>query len=77
VVQLSVLKTEAEARSAFRTMQRKYSVLGSFQPLIRKKDQGERGVFYAAQVGPLPREEGNQLCGNLKNFGGSCFIQKN
>jgi SPOR domain len=77
VVQLSVLKTEAEAGSAFRAIQRKYPVLSSYQPLIRKKDRGERGVFYAAQVGPLPREEADQLCGNLKSAGGSCFIQKN
>jgi hypothetical protein len=47
-----------------------------YQALIRKKDQGERGVFYAAQVGPLPREEAEQVCGNLRSAGGSCFVQK-
>jgi cell division septation protein DedD len=52
-------------------------VLGSYQPLIRKKDQGERGVFYAAQVGPLARDEANQLCETLKSAGGSCYIQRN
>jgi cell division septation protein DedD len=77
VVQLSAEKTEAEAQSAFRVTQTKYSVLGSYQPLIRKKDQGERGVFYAAQVGPLARDEANQLCETLKNAGGSCYIQRN
>jgi hypothetical protein len=60
VVQLSAEKTEAEAQSAFRVTQTKYPVLGSYQPLIRKKDQGERGVFYAAQVDPLARDEANQ-----------------
>jgi hypothetical protein len=39
-------------------MQTKYS--GSYQHLIRRKDRGERGVFYAAQVGPLTREEANR-----------------
>jgi cell division septation protein DedD len=77
VVQISAQKTEAEAQSAFRAAQTKYSVLGGYQPLIRKKDQGDRGVFYAAQVGPLVRDEANQLCENLKSAGGSCFIQKN
>jgi hypothetical protein len=77
VVQLSAEKTEAEAQSAFRVTQTKYSVLGSYQPLIRKKDQGERGVFYAAQVGPLARDEANQLCEALKSAGGSCYIQRN
>jgi hypothetical protein len=77
VVQLSAEKTEAEAQSAFRVTQTKYSVLGSYQPLIRKKDQGERGVFYAAQVGPLARDEANQLCETLKSAGGSCYMQRN
>jgi hypothetical protein len=77
VVQLSAQKTEAEAQAAFRAVQTKYSLLGSYQPLIRKKDLGGRGVFYAAQVGPLTRDEAKQLCVKLKNAGGSCFIQTN
>ena len=78
IVQLSAQKTEAEAQAAFRAAQAKYSVLANQQPLIRKKDQGERGVFYATQVGPFPqREEANQLCETLKGAGGNCFIQRN
>jgi SPOR domain len=77
VVQLSAQRTEAEAQSAFRGMQTKYSMLGSYQPLIRKRELGQRGVFYAAQVGPLAREEANQLCEKLKRAGGSCFVQRN
>jgi hypothetical protein len=76
VVQLSAQKTEAEAQSAFRAMQTMYSVLGGHVPLIRKKDRVGRGVFYAAQVGPLARAEANKLCESLKSAGGSCFIQK-
>jgi SPOR domain len=78
IVQISAQKTEAEAQAAFRAAQAKYSALANQQPLIRKKDQGERGVFYATQVGPFPqREEANQLCETLKGAGGSCFIQRN
>jgi hypothetical protein len=78
IVQISAQKTEAEAQAAFRTAQAKYSALANYQPLIRKKDQGERGVFYATQVGPFTgREEANQLCETLKSAGGSCFIQRN
>jgi hypothetical protein len=78
IVQLSAQKTEAEAQAAFRAAQAKYSALANQQPLIRKKDQGERGVFYATQVGPFPqREEANQLCETLKGAGGNCFIQRN
>jgi hypothetical protein len=77
VVQLSAQKTEAEAQSAFRTAQAKYSVLGGYQPLIRKKDRGDRGVFYGAQVGPFSHEEANQLCDSLKSAGSDCFVIKN
>jgi hypothetical protein len=77
VVQLSAQRTETEAQSAFRAAQIKYSMLAGYQLVIRRKDQGERGVFYAAQPGPLSRDEANQLCSQLKNAGGDCFIQRN
>jgi cell division septation protein DedD len=75
IVQISAHGTEAEAQAAFRAAQAKYSALAEYQPLIRKKDQGERGVFYAAQVGPFP-QEANKLCETLKAAGGKCFPQK-
>jgi cell division septation protein DedD len=77
VVQLSAQTTEEEALSAFRAAQAKYAALAGYQVLIRKKDQGGRGVFYAAQVGPLARDEANGLCGRIKNAGGKCFTLEN
>ncbi len=78
VVQLSAQKTESEAQASFRAMQSKFSALNGQQPLIRRKDQGERGVFYAAQVGPFgSRDEATQLCESLKSAGGSCFVLRN
>jgi hypothetical protein len=43
---------EEETQSAFRAAQSKYSVLAGYQVLIRKKDQGGRGVFYACPSRP-------------------------
>jgi cell division septation protein DedD len=78
VVQLSAARSEPEAQAAFRTMQAKYSVLSGRQPLIRRKDQGERGIFYATQVGPFGlKGDADQLCETLKSAGGTCFVQKN
>jgi hypothetical protein len=79
VVQLSAQRSEADAQASFRTIQTKYSsVLNGQQPLIRRKDQGDRGVFYAAQVGPFgAKSDADQLCEALKSAGGSCFVQKN
>jgi cell division septation protein DedD len=76
VVQLSAQKTEGEAQSAYRAAQARFPVLAGYQLLVRKKDQGERGTFYAAQVGPLPRSEANELCDSLKTAGSSCFIER-
>jgi cell division septation protein DedD len=75
-VQLSAQKTEGEAQSAFRAAQAKFSVLAGYQLLVRKKDRGERGTFYAAQVGPLNRGGANELCDNLKRAGAGCFIER-
>jgi cell division septation protein DedD len=77
VVQLSAQRSEAEAQTAFRTLQAKYSVLSGRQLLVRRKDQGEKGIFYAAQVGPFgTRADAAQLCESLKAAGGNCFIPK-
>jgi len=78
VVQLSAVRSEADAQTAFRQLQAKYPVLSGRQPLIRRKDQGERGIFFATQVGPFgAKSEADQLCGEVKAAGGSCFTQKN
>ena len=78
VVQLSAVRSEPDAQAAFRTMQAKYSVLSGRPLLIRRKDQGERGIFFAAQVGPFGvKSDADQLCETLKSEGGTCFVQKN
>lgn len=78
VVQVTAQKSEAEAQASFRALQAKYpSVLGGRQPLIRRADLGERGVYYRAQVGPFSANEANELCGNLKAAGGQCIVQRN
>jgi cell division septation protein DedD len=78
VVQLSAVRSEADAQTAFRQLQAKYPVLSGRQPLIRRKDQGERGIFFAAQVGPFGvKSDAEQLCEQLKSAGGSCYILRN
>jgi cell division septation protein DedD len=78
VVQLTAQRSEAEAQTSFRNLQVKYPVLSGRQPLIRRKDQGDRGIFFAAQVGPFgAKSDADQLCEQLKSAGGSCFVQRN
>jgi cell division septation protein DedD len=78
VVQLSAARSETDAQASFRTLQGKYPALSGREPLIRRKDLGERGIFFATQVGPFgAKSEADQLCETLKSAGGACFVQKN
>lgn len=78
-VQISSQRSEEEAQTAFRALQAKYpSQLGGRQPLIRRADLGDKGVYYRALIGPFASgEDAVALCQSLKSAGGSCLIQKN
>jgi cell division septation protein DedD len=77
-VQLSASKSEAEARSTFRALKSKYAVLKQHEVVIRRRDEGERGVIYMVQVGPFESpDKADQLCKQLKTAGGSCFVTWN
>jgi len=77
-VQLSALKSEAEAQSTFRALKSKYAVLKGHEPVILRKDEGQHGMIYAVQVGPFVlRDDADQLCKQLKTAGGICFVTRN
>ncbi|MDQ2953746.1 MAG: SPOR domain-containing protein [Pseudomonadota bacterium] len=77
-VQVASQRSEAEAQASFRSVQAKFpDVLGARQPVIRRADLGDKGVYYRAQVGPLSAEQANEICSNLKAAGGQCLIQRN
>jgi hypothetical protein len=77
-VQVSSRRSEADAQAAFRSLQSRYpDQLGGRQPLIRRVDLGEKGIYYRTMVGPFgSSEEAKQLCEALKAAGGNCFIQR-
>lgn len=77
-VQLSSRRSEGEAQAAFRALQSKFpGQLGSREPLIRRVDLGEKGIYFRAMVGPFGNsDEANRLCSSLKSAGGSCFVQR-
>ena len=79
VVQVSSQRSEADAQASFRALKGKFpAVLGSHDPLIKRADLGEKGVYYRAMVGPFgTSEEAAQFCGNLKSAGGQCVVQRN
>ena len=78
-VQVSSQRSEAEAQSAFRSLQAKFpDQLGGRQPYIHKVDLGAKGTYYRAMVGPFGNaNEASQLCSTLKAAGGQCLVQRN
>ncbi len=78
-VQLSSQRSEAEAQASFRSLQSKYpNLLNDRQPIIRRADLGEKGIYFRAMVGPFASvEEASGFCGSLKSAGGQCVVQRN
>jgi hypothetical protein len=79
LVQVSSQRNEADAQASFKALQGKFpAVLGSKDPVIKRADLGEKGVYYRAMVGPFgSSDEASQFCGSLKTAGGQCVVQKN
>ncbi len=78
-VQLSSQRSEPEAQASFRMLQSKFpALLNSRQPIIRRADLGDKGIYFRAMVGPFASvEEASSFCGSLKTAGGQCVVQRN
>jgi cell division protein FtsN len=79
LVQVSSQLSEADAQASFRALQSKFpTVLGSYNPLIKRADVPDKGIRYRTMVGPFgSSEEASQFCGSLKSAGGQCIVQRN
>jgi SPOR domain len=79
MVQVSSQKSEADAQASYQATQGKYpGVLGSYSPLIKRVDLGEKGIYYRAMVGPFgSNDEAARFCSSLKTAGGQCLVQRN
>jgi hypothetical protein len=77
MVQLGAPGSEAEARSTFAAMQRRYGdALSGEAPVIRRADVGGRTV-YRLRIGPFSRGEAAEKCQAIQAAGGQCFIAGN
>ena len=77
VVQLGSSKSQTDALANFADAQQKYpSLLGNYQPLVRKTNLGTKGTWYRLQVGPMAdKTAAYKLCGQLKAKGhGDCLV---
>jgi cell division septation protein DedD len=76
MVQLSAQRSEADAMTSYKTLQGKFSsVLGARQPVIKRADLGEKGIWFRAMVGPFgAKDEASQFCSSLETAGGQCRV---
>jgi hypothetical protein len=78
MVQLTSQRSEAEAQSAFASLQSKFpGQLRGKQAVIRKVELNGKGTYYRAMVAAGDSASANQLCSGIKAAGGSCLVQKN
>ena len=79
MVQVASQRSEADAKTSYRTLQSKYpNVLGGRESFVRRADLGAKGVYYRAMVGPFATgEQAVQFCTSLKAAGGQCIIHRN
>jgi hypothetical protein len=77
LVQVTAVRSEGEAVSAYRGLQQRYpSILGAFQPNIVRADLGERGIYYRVRVGPFSSGDATRLCEDLKAAGADCLLAR-
>jgi SPOR domain len=79
MVQVASQRSEADAQVTYKSLQGKYSaVLGEREPMIKRVDLGEKGIYFRAMVGPFgSTNEATQFCNGLKTAGGQCIVQRN
>ena len=78
-VQVTSQRSEGEAQTAFAELRTKFpGQLGGKDPIIRRADLGEKGIYYRAMVGPYRSlDEAAAMCSALKAAGGNCLVQRN
>ena len=79
VVQVTSQRSEADARTAYSSLQRKFpQVLGPYQPSIQTATVGDRGTYYRVRVGPFgSSSDASTVCNNLRAAGGDCVVARN
>ncbi|MEP3233210.1 MAG: SPOR domain-containing protein [Hyphomicrobiales bacterium] len=76
VVQLSAQRSDEAARTNFRRLQQRYSVLANYSLNVQRADLGDRGVYHRVRVGPFARSAANSVCERVKSQGGDCIVRR-
>ena len=78
LVQVAARQNEREAMQVFYDLrQRNPQLLGNVQPIIKRVDLGDLGVWYRVRVGPITgKAAALAYCNRLKFAGSDCFIRR-
>lgn len=75
-IQFAAVKSDAEARQLWSSLQSKNPELQGKTLRVQKADLGAKGVFYRVQVAGLSADSASSVCGAVKSRGGSCMVVK-
>jgi len=76
-VQLSSLRSEADADAAWKKLQKNFpDLLGDLPVTVVKADVADKGTFYRLQAGALSEQAAKDLCAELKRRNTDCFVVK-
>lgn len=78
LVQVAARQDRNEAVAVFNNLRRRYPrLLGNAQPIIKRVNLGELGVWYRVRVGPIEgKAAALSFCNRLKFAGSDCFIRR-
>jgi hypothetical protein len=76
-VQLAAMKSEAEAREAWKkALAANKDLLGTLTEEIVQADLGARGTFYRLRAGPLDEAGAKNLCAELAKHNQACIVAR-
>ncbi len=78
LVQVAARQNESEAMAVFHDLRQRYpELLGQAQPIIKRVNLGDLGVWYRVRVGPITgKSTALAFCNRLKFAGSDCFIRR-
>ena len=74
-VQIGAVRSDADAKSEWKRLQRKHKPqLGGLALTVKSANLGDRGTWYRIQGGPLDKTTAARVCGELKAADVGCLV---
>ena len=73
-VQLASIRDSSRASESWGKLTKKHAILNSASYRTQAADIPGKGTFYRIQAGPMNKNEAAELCRQVQEQGGSCFV---